>query len=198
MAYDKGFYEMYAEYLKEESVRISHDLVFRQFQKITGSGHSVLDLGCGLGEYGQYGQWLGGYTGVDKNYLGGKFRLIQADYHDLDKVKAGLRDLYPPNTFVSLFSVECFHSASEKYAFYNKIFKTFPSIQFGLTGGFFYESKRGQETVGEAGGIVSYQTIEDQSLYISDVFTELRIHLKTPSKMFGQDVVEVWKFFIRR
>src|SRR3989344_2270053 len=193
MAYDKSFYEMYADYLTEKSVRASHDFIFRQFLEIAGSNLHVIDLGCGLGEYFQYGSFTR-YVGVDKNNLGDGFRLIKEDYYDLDKVKDGLSlYLVVPNILVSLFSIECFYSVPDKYAFYERIFKEFPSIEFGLVSGFFYESKRNQETVGEAGGIVSHQTIEDPSLYISEVFTESRLHLKTPSKMFGPDVIEVWK-----
>ena len=100
--------------------------------------------------------------------------------------------------FISLFSVECCQLATIKYDLYNRIFSEFPTIGYGLVGGFFYQSKRDQESVSETGEIISYQTIEDPSLYISNLFTELRIHLHTPSKMFGQDVIEVWKFFIRK
>ena len=206
MAYDKSFYEKYADYLKEETVRKSHDVAFEQFRRIASGivseSLTILDLGCGLGEYckyGEYGELFRSYVGVDKNdYSGGKFRLIIEDYHDLDKVKAECFDHYPRTAFVSLFSVECFHNAQEKYWFYERIFDVFPTIKFGLVSGFFYESKRSQETVGETGGIISYQTIEDPLLYISDVFIESRMYLKTPSKMFGDDVIEVWKFLVRR
>ena len=81
---------------------------------------------------------------------------------------------------------------------YEKVFAQFSSINFGLVVGLFYESKRGLEIVEETGGITSHQTIEDPSLFVSDVFTELRVHLRTPSAMFGQDVIEVWKFFVRK
>ena len=197
MAYDKEFYDRYREYLREESVRRCHDFAFRQFKKLTDEFLFVVDLGCGLGEYYRYGQ-PSSYVGFDMNDLGGKFTLVQADYRDLHMLRAGLHLRMIPNTFVSLFSVECFYSAVEKYAFYQSIFETFPSIKFGLVSGFFYESKRNQEKVEEAGEIVSYQTIEDSSRFISDIFTELRISIATPSKMFGPDVVEVWKIFIRR
>ncbi len=62
----------------------------------------------------------------------------------------------------------------------------------------FYESKRDLETVGETGGIVSHQTIEDPAKYISEAFSEFRIHMRTPSRMFGEDVIEVWKILSRR
>jgi len=198
MAYDKAFYDMYREYLREESVRTSHNFVFEQFLRTASLPIKVIDLGCGLSEFYWHGL-RSYYLGVDlnmPNYPEGFLPVVQADYHDLDTVKKQLH--FTPSVFVSLFSVECFHSAVERYAFYERVFKEFPDINFGLVSGFFYESKRDQETVGETGGIVSYQTIENPSLHISNTFTELRLHVRTPSKMFGPDVVEVWKIFIRR
>jgi len=204
VAYDPNFYRMYAEYLKEDTVRASHNLVFDQFQRLARGDLRVVDLGCGLGEFWQYGA-PARYMGVDVNDiegLRGSFQLIQTDYHDLQKLSQLLKHRFVipflPNAFVSLFSVECFHSVQERYELYKKVFETFPTIEFGLAGGFFYEGKRGQETVSESGDIISHQTIEDPWLHTSDLFTELRMHIRTPSRMFGQDVVEVWKFFNRR
>ena len=105
---------------------------------------------------------------------------------------------FQPTAFVSLFSTELGHSPEEKYALYERIFARIPKLLYGLVGGFFYESKRGQEAVEEAGEIVSHQTIEDSSRHISKAFFEFRLHMHTPSKMFGEDVVEVWKFLCRR
>lgn len=196
MAYDTEFYQMYREYLQEKTVRANHYKIFKYFRMFTHSTSlRVVDMGCGLGEYSQYGHYAE-YVGVDVNDAGQVGNFVCADYHDLT-----LADLSQfacvPTAFVSLFSIECFHSAKEKYALYRKIFNNIPSLKYGLVGGFFYESKRDLETVGEAGEIISYQTIEDPSKYISDIFSEFRIHIHTPSKMFGDDVIEVWKILSR-
>ena len=194
MAYDQEFYRMYQAYLKEEIVRANHDRAFEYFRRFTQpTPLLVVDLGCGLGEYSLHGQYTE-YAGVDLNNTGLVRKFVQADYHDSNYV-----NLLPfaPTAFVSLFSIECCHSVLDKYALYEKIFSNTPSIQYGLAGGFFYESRRNLEMVGETGGIVSYQTIEDPSQHISKVFSELRIHMKTPSKMFGNDVIEVWKVLNR-
>jgi len=154
-----------------------------------------MDLGCGIGEYATYDQHHAAYVGIDLNNTGSITHFVQVDYLKLD-----FGNLLPflPNAFISLFSIECFHSAKNKYTLYNRLFSAFPTVKCGLVGGFFYESRRNQETVSEAGEIVSYQTIEDPSLHISDLFTELRIYIRTPSQMFGNDVVEVWKLLVRK
>jgi hypothetical protein len=192
--YDADFYRMYREYLQEKSVRLSHDYAFGWFRKTAGDDAAVVDLGCGLGEYLTYG-YHQGYVGVDLNNAGQVPNFVQADYHDLAFVD---RLPFKPTVFTSLFSIECFHSVDDKYALYERIFNRIPSVTYGLASGFFYRSKRDQEKVGETGGIESYQTVEDPAQHISKIFSELRLHVSTPSKMFGEDVVEVWKIFHRR
>jgi len=196
MPYDENFYQMYRAYLKESVVRRNHDHVCSLFASLLlPDSPRVMDLGCGIGEYATYDRRHIEYIGIDLNNTGSVVPFIQADYLKLD-----FGNLLPfvPNAFISLFSIECFHTAESKHAFYNRLFSAFPTVMCGLVGGFFYESRRNQETVSEAGEIISYQTIEDPSLHISPLFTELRIHLRTPSQMFGDDVVEVWKLFVRR
>ena len=196
MPYDENFYRMYREYLQEPIVRNNHDHIFSLFESLLlPYSPCVMDLGCGVGEYATYDYSRIAYVGIDLNNTGSVTPFVQADYLKLD-----FGNLLPflPNAFISLFSIECCQSAKKKYALYNRLFSTFPTVKCGLAGGFFYESRHDQETVSETGEIVSYQTIEDPSLHISNLFTELRIHLRTPSKMFGDDVVEVWKFFVRK
>lgn len=196
MAYNKDFYAMYMRYLKESVVRENHDAMFRLFASLICSENPrVIDLGCGLGEYVSYDEVHAKYFGVDLNATGIDGNFLQADYTKLD-----FGDMLPftPNAFISLFSIELFNSAEARYTLYKRVFSQFPSVNFGLVAGFFYESKRDLEVVEETGGITSHQTIEDPSLFISDVFTELRICLKVPSVMFGDDVIEVWKILVRK
>ena len=196
MPYDENFYRMYREYLQERTVRSNHDHIFSLFASLLlPDSPRVMDLGCGIGEYTTYDRRHTAYVGIDLNNTGSVAPFVQADYLKLD-----FGNLLPflPNAFISLFSIECCPAAKSKYAFYNHLFSAFPTIKCGLVGGFFYESRRNQETVSEAGEIVSYQTIEDPSLHISQLFTELRIHIRTPSQMFGGNVIEVWKLFVRK
>lgn len=196
MPYDENFYRIYSEYLRESIVRKHHDHVFTLFAALLlPDSPRVIDLGCGLGEYTMYDSRHAAYAGIDLNNTGRIDHFIQADYTALD---FGHLLPFSPNAFISLFSIECCHPVEKKYDFYNQLFSVFPTIRCGIAGGFFYESRRGKETVSETGEIISYQTIEDPSLHISGLFTELRIHLHTPSQMFGNDVVEVWKLFVRK
>lgn len=203
MAYDTKFFEMYAKYLREPTVRKSHDAVFRAFKAMcrTEEKH-VVDLGCGLGEYCRYGASRG-WEGIDRNdmsrdphFLGTKGRFHRPrDYMELDFVD----DLAPaPGAFVSLFSIEACFPVEERYAFYERLFQAIPSLDCGLTAGFYYESKRDQPTVGETGGIVSHQTIEPIDAWVSELFDEARVITRTPSEMFGPDVIEVWKILTRK
>ncbi len=134
------------------------------------------------------------YVGVDKNDTGVVRPFIQSDYTDL----SFLENLpFAPNAFVSLFSIEACLPKKKRYRLYEELFER-ADISIGLSAGFYYESKKDQDTVGETGGIISYQTIEPLEYHDSDVFEEMRIVLKTPSAMFGPDVVEVWKILTRR
>jgi hypothetical protein len=87
--------------------------------------------------------------------------------------------------------------AFDKYAFYEKIFMEY-DIQMALVAGFYYRNRIQEDKVTETGGIVSYQSIEDQRNYPCNNFIEMRTYIDVPSKMFGDDVVEVWKLLIRK
>ncbi len=84
-----------------------------------------------------------------------------------------------------------------KYNFYRRIFRELP-IQLALVSGFYYENRIKEEQVKETGEIVSYQSIEDQREFMCPEFIEFRTHLPVPSKMFGEDVIEVWKLLVRK
>ena len=195
MAYDENFYRMYQEYLREPVVRANHSRMFAKLAQFLPGKLRVMDLGCGSGEYPTFDGHHYRYVGVDLINTGQLQDFIQADY-----IKENLTDKLPfkPNAFLSLFSIECCHPVDARYALYEKLFAEHPSLELGAASGFFYESKRHQPTVSETGDIVSYQTIEDPAQYISPTFDEARIHMRTPSKMFGPDVIEVWKFLFRK
>lgn len=191
MSYTDEFYKQYNDYLKEPLVRMIHNKMFHIFT----AGRiplRILDLGCGLGEYYHYyGKGCADYYGVDKNNCGSHCSDV------LDYTTDKLLLPFEPNGFISLFSAECCLDSKQKYTLYDKIFDDFPSIRTGLVSGFFYQRQREQLTVSEAGGIVSYQSIEDASRFISSKFLEFRLHVNVPSAMFGPDVVEVWKLLMK-
>ncbi len=200
MGYDKVFYSQYRDYLNEPVVRQNHDRMFARFFRFTEPDPlHVVDLGCGMKEYAMFGSW-NTYVGLDVNDVppyksDDAVRSVRADYSDLSFVD---QLPYAPNVIVSMFSIECCLSAATKYDLYEELFARIPTLKYVLVAGFFYGSKRDQETVGETGGIVSYQTIEDPAKFISRTFDEFRLHMLTPSKMFADDVIEVWKILSRR
>lgn len=192
--YSKEFYDQYSKYLLEDIVRANHDKVFADFRRFTlPMPLCVVDLGCALGEYSRYGHYVK-YLGVDVNNTGQVRNFMKADYRNVNFVKSLP---FTPNAFVSLFSIEPVYAVEQRYALYEVLFAKVPSLQYGLSSGFFYESRRNLETVRETGALISYQTIEDPSKHISPNFSEFRNYLRTPSKMFGNDVVEVWKILAR-
>lgn len=209
MAYDDNFFKMYAEYLLEPTVRANHDIVFDMFDEFVGhpKPSHVIDLGCGLGEYARWGTYTK-YCGID-NVLRissdeasmlpgfvGSAGAIQHDYLYPDALRiATLSETV--DTFVSMFSVELVVPEVERAAFYTNLFETCPTLKYGLSAGFYYASLAGQASVGETGGIISCQTIDKPYDHPHPFFTETRIVMETPSKMFGKDVVEVYKLMRR-
>jgi hypothetical protein len=194
MAYDSDFFKAYAEYLEEYSVRESHSTAFKWFRNLSWPDRlEVVDLGCGLGEFWKYGSWSK-YVGIDLEPRGAN--TIQGDYR---KINLNTDLPFKPNTFISLFSIEPCNYPEERYEIYRNLFDKNPSIQYGLSAGFYYADRIEQEQVTESGDIVSHQSIQPLALYSAGgLFTEQWLTLRTPSKMFGSDVVEVWKAFRRR
>jgi hypothetical protein len=198
MSYNQEFFSEYKNYLQEPQVRKTHDTMFRLFCDIFPQWKyplNVMDLGCGqCCEYHDRG-WHSGYIGLDLDPIR-RPTMMQCDYTkvSLDEVK--LFAVFPVHAFVSLFSTECCMHPVDKYAFYRKLFRE-TDVQMGLVSGFYYKNRIKQEQVEETGEIVSYQTIEPQQDYQCPEFIELRSYFNVPSKMFGPDVVEVWKVLIK-
>jgi len=213
MPYDQHFYRLYEDYLHEPLVRDRHGRAFGFFhdaieQRTPLLRVDVIDLGCGLGEYRRFGfRPVGRYLGIDKEDTtanvpaarGKETPLvkpqIKADYTDpafLDRLP------FTPNAFISLFSIEACLPVADRYALYHELFVRMPTLRIGMSAGFSYASKRDQETIGENGDIVSYQTIDGPYDHVDPLFEEERLVLRVPSAMFGPDVVEVWKFFFRK
>jgi hypothetical protein len=202
MSYDDNFFTAYRRYLDEPAVRRQHDYVFYVFRKFVDDPVRVVDIGCGTGEFFHHGDWVS-YVGVDETPRiveqpsdGEEPRTISADYRAIDSWLSQLTDV--PDAFVSLFSIEPVFSVPRRYALYEELFVKIPTLKWGLSAGFYYSDRIDTDRVEEVGGIISYQTVEPLSkrLVVRGV-SEERLILRVPSKMFGPDVVEVWKFFSR-
>ena len=189
MAYDSDFYRQYQEYLQEPSVRESHDWIFDIVKK---DFQSVIDFGCGLSEFKQFAK-PEKYIGIDLN---AEYPNIKENYREI--YLESFSDWFETYTsFVSLFSTEITDHYEHNYKLYQRIFLKLPNIKNGLVSGFYYLNKKHLFTVEETGGVKSYQTLEPIHQIISPIFKEKRIILPVPSKMFGNDVYEVWKIFTR-
>lgn len=195
MSYNQDFFEQYKNYLLEPVVRNAHNWMFHIFETVWPSYPlNIIDFGCGqCCEYRQYGHpenWFG----FDLNPPD-EPNTHKCDYRTFTDIKVP----FPIYGFVSLFSTECCLDKWEKYSFYDKIFYQYP-IKAALVSGFYYENKIKEEWVHETGGIASWQSIEDQKLWVCSEtqYIELRTHIRVPSKMFGEDVVEVWKILMRK
>lgn len=199
MSYNQEFFEQYKNYLLEPRVRNTHNLMFRVFEDAMPQWKypfNVIDFGCGqCCEYMHYGHYSG-YAGLDLNPPAGP-RMFLCDYTkaSADTLKGFSHQ--PFSAFVSLFSTECCLHPVDKYAFYRRMFREL-DIKMALVSGFYYKNRIEQEQVEETGGILSYQTIEDQRDYECPEFIEMRSFVPVPSKMFGPDVVEVWKMLVSK
>lgn len=198
--YGDEFYLQYEAYLKEESVRKAHDWVF---SLLSEDFEQVVDLGCGKSREFYYNAFSRRYIGIDKNADPVKHNSWAGNYRDIDVLKAAFdravgEQFYLPTAFVSLFSTEITANEEENYRFYDLLFTTFPTFKSGLVSGFYYSRKKNRSLVYEPGGVYSYQTLESLEDVPSRIFSEKRITLHVPSKMFGDDVYEVWKIFERR
>lgn len=192
MNYTSHFYDLYASYLEEKSVRAAHDWVFKIFNATTNyhAFDNVLDLGCGHHCEFLRDPMILSYRGMDLNAKGTN---IKADYRTFD-----FKKLKNYTLFVSLFSSEITAPYKENYQLYERIFAEMPTIEAGLVSGFYYTDKKDQQPVDEGGDVISYQTLESIDDVVSPTFEERRIVLPVKSEMFGDNVIEVWKFLLRR
>jgi len=197
--YNGDFYESYKAYLVEPKVRKAHNWIF-EVASLNPDFNSVVDFGCGqFNEFYVYAKPKE-YTGLDLNVESsqkGNKRLLKTDYLACKDLQE-LLNPRKPTAFVSLFSTEIIQPTEKNYAFYNRIFEQLPTVKSGLVSGFFYVSRKNQNPIAETGGIESYQTLENIEDVEQELFTEKRIVLPVPSKMFGRDVFEVWKFFEKK
>lgn len=200
MAYDADFYTAYQAYLEEETVRSTHDRMFDVFAAQflascpDGTDSLVADLGCGQSQEWRKFGW-GRYVGFDVNAKPDSQTFVD-DYRS-ESFVARLKE-FSPAAFVSLFSVEITSDFRNNQHFYDLLFDEIPSLQVALVSGFYYTDMKHKNPVREAGDLVSFQTLEPVENGASTVLKEMRVLEEVPSLLFGNKVVEVWRFFTRR
>jgi len=200
VGYDTSFYDRYEAYLNEPRVREKHDRFFDLWGAVH-DGEAVVDLGCGRSQ--EYLNHAAGwhYTGFDQNaveHKGEHETIVAADYRAPDFIARVLKLEFPPTAFVSLFSAEITALPSENKALYERMFLEVESIERALVAGFYYIDRRDENPVIETGGVASFQTLNNLEHDRSEVYDEIRMLSAVPSKMFGEQVVEVWRILMRR
>jgi len=181
----------YLAYLKEPSVRASHDYAIDWFLHTThscGKFPNVVELG-GAGEYHTYGKYSE-YMGVNLENPA----VPSVALHG----KKSITDVVPftPRAFVSLFQIELLYPPEERYKIYASIFRRNPGIFYGLSSGFYHGNRSTMDqTLGQNGTLV-HQTIQPKGSNVCIGFYEIWLSVRAPSKTFGSDVVEVWKVLI--
>lgn len=198
MGYDKDWYNAYEAYLVEPGVRKAHDWAFSLI-KGDEDFQYVVDLGCGQSqEYLRYVK-PHSYLGIDQNAEKSDYindlnsRVIKGNYRDAEVLK---KNIHMERAFVSLFSSEVHGSCVDNYNLYNALFWAFPRLQKAIVSGLYHGPKKNENPM-IANGNVIYQTREDIDDCHRVGYTEKRIILHVPSKMFGEHEVEVWKIFER-
>ena len=161
----------------------------------------VLDLGCGLTQEFLRHAAPYIYTGIDRmvepSFIEQGIRrkkftrnVFDADYRNVD-VTIGIARAAGCTSVVSLFSTEITGCLSENTNLYERLM-TESFVRTIMVSGFYYAGLCGQETVSETCGI-SYQSIAPIEKAESSIYDEMRVVIPCPSKLFGDDVVEVWR-----
>lgn len=192
------FWAAYAAYVDEVAPlhqRAIEHLLRSQQCRI---GSCLLDLGCGRINEAARLFVMDTYIDIDADPANNPAH-EPVDYRDMTALTRVLRRCSRPDAFCSLFSTELTAPASTNNDYYQQLFDTFPTLQRGIVSGFYYDdSRRNDPVVEEAGGLRSFQSI---GLLADDrfcSFTETRLQLRVPSKLFGRDVVEVWRLLERK
>jgi SAM-dependent methyltransferase len=205
MSYNKDFFDAYRKDVAQPEIRAIHDKMFDIFKYLDGYEYrcrmDIVEFGCGIGEFYNYLEKNHGcvddYIGIDKNWKESGMPVIQADYLQDDVVLP-----FKPIAFVSIFSSELIMPWTKAYEFYEKIFKEYPTINTGMVAGFYYKDQRLNDLkVKEVYDIESYQSNDNLRSYdhTRSNFTELRSYVpRNVPNMFGPNVVEVWKYLIRK
>lgn len=207
--YTEQFFQSYRDYLQEPTVVARHRFAINALIGLDDDSRIVVDVGCGLGEYLLHQRSYkpkDRYWGLDKcaaylrTYPDGR-RIAPVDITNIHDVDTVLRTIVSAdfrfNTLISLFALELLQDAEKNQQWYEHTFMAYPHLNQILVSGIYYESKCDQEIVQEACG-PSYQSIAPIHTRKSQYYYESRLTLPVPSKMFGQDVYEVWKLLDRQ
>lgn len=219
----ENFWKQYSDYHGE--TRGIHarafELCLDQVIHLDGDISGILDLG--MGKFGrtidlfcEVASPIKQYVGIDQEevsnideFFGSNkedvldFTLLQGDYSDLKFISSYMDLFIKFPLAVSLFSSEVVLEDDVRFSLYNELFKK-DNLKHAIVSGFYYKGHKDlewyREKLDDEGFeyITSRQTIEDIGELNGETFKEnIRFVFENPSKMFGEDVVEVWRVLER-
>lgn len=191
MAYaDDEFWLRYEGFVKESFDR-HEKAIFCLLDSMRPVHSQVVDLGCGRVK--ESARFFSNVVLTDKEPSDGcDFKL---DYMDSEALESLLNEVNPAGV-VSFFSIELTHLPRVNERLYGEIFRTCKSVEWILSAGIYYAHKPISPTVYEAGGLLSWQSIGP--VLNTETFTETRLLVPAPSKLFGPYPVEVWRLLERK
>ena len=191
---DEGFWQAYEEFVKESLPRheAAVDLLYYNGRNYFDED-VLLDLGCGKSNEAHRLIDAWSCMEVDSNDVGAMYQL---DYRTQLPEIINKTKLFEPTIVSSLFSIEITAPAEDNYKLYETLFNEVKSLKTGLVSGFYYTDKMNENPVEEVGGLKSYQTLDLMSEH--KLFSEKRLYVPAPSKLFGPNVIEVWKLLERK
>lgn len=191
---DQSFWDKYGEYLKE--VRDKHRNAVRALECLVpgmGRNQIILDLGCGqFSEAKDLLMQQVSYFGVDAQGPEREDTSVlnyRSDTKQLDLLMKAMK----PTLVTSLFSSEITALPMENAQLYHHILNTCPTVSWLLLAGFYYTDKTHSLRVEETGGLQSYQTLDLLGTDPHKLNELARVYVPVPSKLFGPNVVEVWR-----
>lgn len=187
------FWARYHDYAEDSSE--AHLTAFYAVYSATnpyGKG-SAFDIGCGVVQLMRKVLHNKTYVGFDQHAYESRPDLVQVDY-TTDAGRKTIADfarVLEPDVIVSAFSTEIMLPERDRLELYDWLLTLAPQV---VASGFYYDDdRRERERVQETHDLWSYQTLLDTPLQPY----ERRFVQRNPSKLFGPDVVEVWRGFAR-
>lgn len=186
-----GFWAAYQEYADASAPK--HRAAARALLPNATFVPQVLDLGCGETQIARSLWHPENYIGLDLHATRADHK---ADITDFEQVRPFLMQ-QETRLVVSLFALDVILPDPDTYI--NQIFSAASTVGYVLTSGFYYTDRRHEnpteERLPDGTALTSYQTLAPPKPL--EYATQQQLHFPNPSKLFGPNVIEVWRLFTR-